>query len=200
MHVKQVRNFLYSICSYMKQYPDPHVIKSELYIYQQRPPHLRVLRLTLNYLFSHLYLYHTSYVIIDFHCYHHPFFFHHNIILNSSFPLPVSWIFDTCISICWNSYSITYSLFISKSTVLIFINVNLVLRCFFSVWLFIFFLFVSCLTGVGLLQHYVQNGKTRDDIIQAASKLCLSFKIETPRVCFGIIHLMAVSYFITTFK
>ena len=49
----------------------------------------------------------------------------------------------------------------------------------------------ACKAGVGLLQHYVQTGKTRDDIIRAASKLCTSFKIETPRVCFGIVHLMA---------
>ncbi|XP_071516089.1 sphingomyelin phosphodiesterase-like isoform X6 [Panulirus ornatus] len=49
----------------------------------------------------------------------------------------------------------------------------------------------ACKAGVGLLQHYVQNGKTKDDIVRAASKLCMSFKIETPRVCFGIIRLMA---------
>ncbi|XP_053639438.1 sphingomyelin phosphodiesterase isoform X2 [Cherax quadricarinatus] len=49
----------------------------------------------------------------------------------------------------------------------------------------------ACKAGVGLLQHYVQNGKTRDDIIKAASRLCMSFKIETPRVCMGIIYLMA---------
>ncbi|XP_076061027.1 sphingomyelin phosphodiesterase-like isoform X3 [Oratosquilla oratoria] len=49
----------------------------------------------------------------------------------------------------------------------------------------------ACKAGVGLLQHYVETGKTRDDIIRAASKLCTSLKIETPRVCFGIIHLMA---------
>ncbi|KAG7154577.1 Sphingomyelin phosphodiesterase-like 2 [Homarus americanus] len=49
----------------------------------------------------------------------------------------------------------------------------------------------ACKAGVGLLQHYVQNGKTREDIIKAASKLCMSFKIETPRVCMGIIYLMA---------
>lgn len=49
----------------------------------------------------------------------------------------------------------------------------------------------ACKAGVGLLQHYVQNGKTKEDIIKAASKFCISFKIETPRVCLGIINLMA---------
>lgn len=49
----------------------------------------------------------------------------------------------------------------------------------------------ACKTGVGLLQHYVQNGNTKDDIVASASRFCISLKIETPRVCYGIIHLMA---------
>ncbi|KAG0720016.1 Sphingomyelin phosphodiesterase [Chionoecetes opilio] len=39
----------------------------------------------------------------------------------------------------------------------------------------------ACKAGVGLLQHYVQSGKTKEDIIKAASGFCISFKIETPR-------------------
>lgn len=57
----------------------------------------------------------------------------------------------------------------------------------------IFFICNIKSTGVGLLQHYVQNGKTKEDIIKAASGFCISFQIETPRVCLGIINLMAVS-------
>ncbi|KAB7497963.1 Sphingomyelin phosphodiesterase [Armadillidium nasatum] len=49
----------------------------------------------------------------------------------------------------------------------------------------------ACRGGMGLLQHYIKTGKTRDEIIYAVSKLCSSFKIETPRVCYGIINLMA---------
>ena len=48
-------------------------------------------------------------------------------------------------------------------------------------------------TGVGIMQHYVETGKTREEIIKAATKMCMSFKIETPRVCMGVIHLMMVS-------
>ncbi|RXG73749.1 Sphingomyelin phosphodiesterase, partial [Armadillidium vulgare] len=49
----------------------------------------------------------------------------------------------------------------------------------------------ACRGGMGLLQHYIKTGKTRDEIVYAVSKLCSSFKIETPRVCYGIINLMA---------
>ncbi|XP_050717172.1 sphingomyelin phosphodiesterase-like isoform X1 [Eriocheir sinensis] len=49
----------------------------------------------------------------------------------------------------------------------------------------------ACKAGVGLLQHYVENGKTKEEIIKAASGFCISFQIETPRVCLGIINLMA---------
>ena len=45
--------------------------------------------------------------------------------------------------------------------------------------------------GVGLLQHYVDSGKSTDEIVHAAIKLCMSLKIESRRVCEGIIHAMA---------
>ena len=41
------------------------------------------------------------------------------------------------------------------------------------------------------MQHYVDSGKTTDEIIYAATKLCLSLKIESRRVCEGIINSMA---------
>ncbi|CAL4067323.1 unnamed protein product, partial [Meganyctiphanes norvegica] len=49
----------------------------------------------------------------------------------------------------------------------------------------------ACKAGVGLLQHYVETGKNKEEMLRAASKLCTSFKVETPRVCMGIINLMA---------
>jgi len=49
----------------------------------------------------------------------------------------------------------------------------------------------ACKAGVGLLQHYVDSGKSTDDIVHAATKLCISMKIESRRVCEGIIDLMA---------
>ena len=52
-------------------------------------------------------------------------------------------------------------------------------------------------TGVGLLQHYIEQGNTEEDIIKAASKLCSDFRVETPRVCYGIIQLMVVSRHVT---
>lgn len=54
-------------------------------------------------------------------------------------------------------------------------------------------------TGVGLLQHYVENGNTKEEIIKAASGFCLTFRIETPRVCLGVVNLMAVSSRIISF-
>ena len=44
---------------------------------------------------------------------------------------------------------------------------------------------------MGLLQHYVDSGKSTDEIIHAATKLCMSLKIESRRVCEGIIQVMA---------
>jgi len=49
----------------------------------------------------------------------------------------------------------------------------------------------ACKAGVGLLQHYVDSGKSTDDIIHAATKLCMSLKIESRRVCEGLINSMA---------
>lgn len=45
--------------------------------------------------------------------------------------------------------------------------------------------------GVGLLQHYVDSGKSSDEIINAATKLCMSLKLDSRRVCEGIIDSMA---------
>ncbi|XP_046643241.1 sphingomyelin phosphodiesterase-like isoform X1 [Daphnia pulicaria] len=49
----------------------------------------------------------------------------------------------------------------------------------------------ACKAGVGLLQHYVDSGKSTDEIVHASTKLCMSLKIESRRVCEGIILAMA---------
>ncbi|RZF32884.1 hypothetical protein LSTR_LSTR004275 [Laodelphax striatellus] len=47
----------------------------------------------------------------------------------------------------------------------------------------------ACKAGAGLLQHYIQHGKTRDDIVKITYQFCVSFKLQTPRVCEGITEL-----------
>ena len=55
-------------------------------------------------------------------------------------------------------------------------------------------LFPFSLQGVGLLLHYIENGNSANEIIRASSKICANFRIETPRVCSGIIEIMAVRF------
>lgn len=47
----------------------------------------------------------------------------------------------------------------------------------------------ACKAGVGLLQHYIRNGKTNEDIKQVTVNFCVSLKIQTTRVCEGITDL-----------
>ncbi|XP_039289630.1 sphingomyelin phosphodiesterase isoform X2 [Nilaparvata lugens] len=47
----------------------------------------------------------------------------------------------------------------------------------------------ACKAGAGLLQHYIHHGKTRDDIVKITYQFCVSFKLQTPRVCEGITEL-----------
>lgn len=47
----------------------------------------------------------------------------------------------------------------------------------------------ACKAGVGLLQHYIRAGKTKDDIIQIVFKFCVSLQLQTQRVCEGITEL-----------
>lgn len=44
-------------------------------------------------------------------------------------------------------------------------------------------------TGAGLLQHYVKEGKSENDIRQMVNQFCTSLKIQTPRVCQGVAEL-----------
>ncbi|PNF24994.1 hypothetical protein B7P43_G07965 [Cryptotermes secundus] len=47
----------------------------------------------------------------------------------------------------------------------------------------------ACKAGVGLLQHYIRVGKTRDDIVKITYQFCVSLNIQPARVCEGITEL-----------
>jgi len=47
----------------------------------------------------------------------------------------------------------------------------------------------ACRAGVGLLLHYVHSGRTNQEIAHAATKLCINLKMQSPRVCTGIINI-----------
>ncbi|PSN40825.1 hypothetical protein C0J52_15302 [Blattella germanica] len=47
----------------------------------------------------------------------------------------------------------------------------------------------ACKAGVGLLQHYIRGGKTRDDIVKITYHFCVSLNIQPARVCEGITEL-----------
>lgn len=47
----------------------------------------------------------------------------------------------------------------------------------------------ACKAGAGLLQHYIREGKRREDIVKITYQFCVSLKIQTPRVCEGITEL-----------
>ncbi|KAL0268955.1 UNVERIFIED_CONTAM: hypothetical protein PYX00_010720 [Menopon gallinae] len=47
----------------------------------------------------------------------------------------------------------------------------------------------ACKTGSGLLLHYIRSGKSDTEIIKLIMQFCVSFKIQTPRVCEGVSQL-----------
>ena len=50
----------------------------------------------------------------------------------------------------------------------------------------------SCKFGIGLLQHLIQFGRGREDLGRLAHTICVSLRIETPRVCTGIVQVFKV--------
>lgn len=66
------------------------------------------------------------------------------------------------------------------------IDVNLLLQPWMTIFVFL------CALGAGLLQHYIREGKRRDDIVKITYQFCVSLKIQTPRVCEGITELFGV--------
>lgn len=51
----------------------------------------------------------------------------------------------------------------------------------------------SCKFGIGLLQHLIQFGRGRDDLARLAHTICVSLKIESHRVCDGIVQVFKVT-------
>lgn len=49
------------------------------------------------------------------------------------------------------------------------------------------------LAGAGLLLHYINTGKSTDEILHIVRKFCESLQIQTPRVCEGITNGFGVS-------
>ena len=43
--------------------------------------------------------------------------------------------------------------------------------------------------GAGLLQHYIQSGKSKEEIIKTIYQYCVNLKIQSPRVCEGVSQL-----------
>lgn len=51
----------------------------------------------------------------------------------------------------------------------------------------------SCKFGIGLLQHLIQFGRGREELGRLAHTICVNMKIESPRVCDGIVKGFQVS-------
>lgn len=41
-------------------------------------------------------------------------------------------------------------------------------------------------TGAGILLHYIQTGKTKEEIIKIIYDTCVNLKLQSPRVCEGV--------------
>lgn len=49
------------------------------------------------------------------------------------------------------------------------------------------------ISGAGLLQHYIQVGKSNEEITKTIYMYCVNLKIQSPKVCEGITKLFGVS-------
>ena len=45
-----------------------------------------------------------------------------------------------------------------------------------------------CKTVAGFLRYYLELGKTEDEIVKEFTKVCIDFKIEDERVCYGVVR------------
>lgn len=43
-----------------------------------------------------------------------------------------------------------------------------------------------------MLQHYIQAGKSKEEIVKIIYQFCVNLKIQSPRVCEGVSHLFGV--------
>lgn len=57
----------------------------------------------------------------------------------------------------------------------------------------------ACKVGAGLLKHFIAAGKTDDEILTTIYQFCVSFKIQSQRVCQGVVLLFGVSFFFQCF-
>ena len=51
----------------------------------------------------------------------------------------------------------------------------------------------SCKFGMGLLQHLLQFGRGKEELARLTNTICVSLRIESPRVCKGITEVYKVS-------
>lgn len=51
----------------------------------------------------------------------------------------------------------------------------------------------TCKFGIGLLQHLLEFGKSKDEVAHLALSICTTLKVESPRVCRGIVESYRVS-------
>lgn len=51
----------------------------------------------------------------------------------------------------------------------------------------------ACRAGAGLLQHYIQLGKSKEEITKMIYQFCVSLNIQSTRVCEGVTRLFGVS-------
>lgn len=52
----------------------------------------------------------------------------------------------------------------------------------------------ACKAGAGLLQHYIQLGKSKEEITKMIYQFCVSLNIQSVRVCEGVTRLFGVSF------
>ena len=51
----------------------------------------------------------------------------------------------------------------------------------------------TCKFGIGLLQHLLEFGKSKEEVAHLALTICTTLKVESPRVCKGIVESYRVS-------
>ena len=51
----------------------------------------------------------------------------------------------------------------------------------------------TCKFGIGLLQHLLEFGKSKEEVAHLALSICTTLKVESPRVCKGIVESYRVS-------
>lgn len=58
----------------------------------------------------------------------------------------------------------------------------------------------TCKFGIGLLQHLLEFGKSKEEVAHLALTICTTLKVESPRVCKGIVESYRVIIFLSMSK